>query len=387
MMKKLVIALFVLAVWHTAMSQVNVYHVNNFSGQAAGSGTFYVLPLTVLKVDVIVRSEEQLKGPYAEYASKFLGLEDVNNFDFSTYNIEKVVITTISEPDPDQQYFVEMGAGDSKNLRTFNLKLNNSGFLLSANDLNQYSSTEQKKSIELVEFENPAAGKSFPEFYVSGNVITKVDTIIRRVTVDTLNTEQFFYRTRLEDKTTEQMAVAALGKLQQIRDSQYNLLTGFQETPYESGTIKFMFDNLKKLENEYLDLFRGKSFTEYYHYTYYYTPDAGSVKNPLTLFQFSTGSGVSKSGSGEKVQLQLIPVGLEKSLSSFPDAPSNTGLAYRIPEIAVVKLKLEDEVLFENRITVNQLGQIKRLPARRFNAEFSPETGGLKTLFLETGER
>lgn len=386
-MKKLVIALLILVFWQSANSQVNVYRVNDFSGQPTGNGTFYFLPQTVLKVDVVVRSDEKLKGPYSEYASKFLGLENVNNFDYTNYSIENVVVTTLAEPDPDQVYFVEMGAVDSKNLRTFKLKLDDSGFLLSANDLNQLSSGEAKKSLELVDFQNPAEGKSFPEFYVSGNVITKVDTIIRRITVDTLNTEQYFYRTRLEDKTTEQMAVAALGKLQQIRESQYNLLTGFQETAYEAGTIRFMFDRLKKLENEYLDLFRGKTFTEYYHYTYYYVPDAGSLKNPVTLFQFSTGSGITKSSSGDKVQLQLISAGLEEPAGNFPSVASNTGLAYRVPGSAVARVSLDAGVLCEERLCISQLGVIRRLPAKRFNAEFNPETGGLKSLFLETGER
>jgi len=365
--------------------QINVYHVNESAGQPAGKGSFYILPQTVLRVDVVVRADEQLKGPYAEYAAKFLGLEDVNNFDFATYSIENVEISIATEPDPGQLYFVEMPSVDSKDLRTLKLKVDDSGYLLAANDLNQTMPAEPKKTVEVVEFQNPFNGRDLPEFRISGNVTTKVDTIIRKVTVDTIEAEQRFYRARLEEKTTEQMAMEALLKIQQIRDSKYNLLTGFQETPYESGTIKFMFDNLNKLENEYLDLFRGKSFSEYYHYTYYYVPDKKSMKNPVELFRFSTGSGVSNGASGESVQIRFTANGMEQIAGNYPESAS--GIAYRVPGFSMVEVDLNGDLLYKNRITINQFGVVKRLPSRKFNAEFNPKTGGLKSIFLEAGDR
>jgi len=387
MINKIWVFVFALALLLTAnvSGQINVYHVNESAGQPAGKGSFYILPQTVLRVDVVVRADEQLKGPYAEYAAKFLGLEAVNNFDFTTYSIENVEVNTAAEPDPGQLYFVEMPSADSKDLRTFKLKVNDSGYLLAANDLNQTMPAEPKKTVEVVEFQNPFDGRDFPEFRISGNVTTKVDTIIRKISVDTIETEQRFYRARLEEKTTEQMAMEALLKIQQIRDSKYNLLTGFQETPYESGTIKFMFDNLNKLENEYLDLFRGKSYSEYYHYSYYYVPDEKSIKNPVELFRFSTGSGVSNSASGESVQIRFTTNGMEQIAGNYPESAS--GIAYRVPGFSVVEVDLNGDLLYKSRIIINQFGVVKRLPSRKFNAEFNTVTGGLKSLFLEAGDR
>jgi len=369
----------------SVFGQTNAYHITGSSLPPAGRGAFYMLPQTVLRVDVVVRADEQLKGPYAEYAAEFLGLENVNNFDFSSYNIEKVELSTAAEPDPGQLYFVEMLSADSKDLRTLKLKVDDAGFLLAANDLNQPLPGEMKKAVEIVEFENPFEGRPLPGFRISGNVTTKVDTIIRRVTVDTMMTEQLFYRAHLEEKTTKQMAMEALLKIQQIRDSKYNLLTGFQETAYEAGTIKFMFDKLNQLENEYLDLFRGKSYSEYYHYTYYYTPDLKSMKNPVELFRFSSGSGVSRGASGESVQISFAANGMEQIAGDYPE--TTTGIAYRIPGFSVIEIDYNGEVLYKNRITINQFGVVKRLPSRKFNAEFNPETGALKSLFLETADR
>jgi hypothetical protein len=55
--------------------------------------------------------------------------------------------------------------------------------------------------------------------------------------------------------------------------------------------------------------------------------------------------------------------------------------------MTVVKVTFEDGDLYENRMGISQFGEIKRLPAKWFRAEFSPETGGLKSLYIERGER
>lgn len=389
-MKKILITISIIVGFlnsEMVSGQVNVHHVTDIKGQPTGQGTFYTLPRTVLKIDVIIKSTEQLKGPYSDYAERFLGLESVNKYDFTTWNIQKVVITTQTEPDPSQVYFVEMTGTDSKEQRQLQLQLDEAGMLLRAGDVNMPGIKEPSKTREVTTFENPSNGKQFPEFYTTKHVETNIDTIIRKVAVDTAMTEQLFYRQRLEDKSTDEMAANALQQIQQIRESKYKLITGFQETAYDPGSIKFMFNRLDHLENEYLDLFRGKSFDDYYHYTYYVVPEPKNGSYTATLFRFSTGSGITEGKSGEPVQLEITGTNAGEKTGALPGIDANTGIAYRLPGIAEVKVNYEGKVFYENRLPVNQLGLIERLPARRFNATFDPETGGIKTLFLERGEK
>ncbi len=381
------VSLFIafLSICSITFAQINVFHVNSQHEPPSKNGSFYVLPRTVLTIDVIIRVEEKMKGPYSEYAEKYLGLEEVINFDFSVFSIENIQISTSTEPDPKQVYFAELGFRDSKTFNTLKLELNSAGFLIAANNFNTHDAEINTGTKEIVVFDNPSDGQIYPDFYINPRISTKTDTIIRRVAVDTATAEQLFYRNRVIDKSTEEMALGTLGKIESIRESRYKLLTGFQETTYETGTMKYMDGELKNLENEYLDLFRGKIFTEYLHYTFYFTPESSDKKTITTLFKFSTGSGIieNRGGSGEDIQIEITPNGLEQPAGNFPQANPDNGIAYRLPGYAVISIKNGDKVLLQDRLRINQLGVIKRLPAEKFSAEFHPETGGIRSVVFE----
>jgi hypothetical protein len=329
---------------------------------------------------VVVKADERMKGPYSDYAKKMLGLEEVNNFDFTTYYLSQIEVSPLAEPDPSQIYFISPGTRDPKNPMPFSIKISDQGFLEEINNLSLEESGEIKNTEEILVFDYPQAPKN-DGFYISKNISTKTDTIIRRVAVDTALTEQTFFRTRIEENSTEEMAVSALHKIETIRESKYKLITGFQETAYDAGTLKLMYENLDRLENEYLDLFRGKSSISYQHYTFYYTPDKKDKKNAQVLFKFSGGGGLStgKSANGENVIIELI----SDHTDSSQESSTTTGIVYRLPGQATTRILYQDETLYEKRITINQLGYTSHLPAQKFKAEFYPKTGALKSLLLK----
>lgn len=51
---------------------------------------------------------ESFKGPYADYAFKLLGLSDLITENSISYEIENVELSTFSEVDPEQFYFIEI---------------------------------------------------------------------------------------------------------------------------------------------------------------------------------------------------------------------------------------------------------------------------------------
>lgn len=364
--------------------QISVIHTNNPTGQPLKNGAFYVLPQTRLKIDVVVRADEKIKGPYSDYAERFFGIENVNSFSYTTFSIEKVVVTSFSEPDPNQLYYIEFGEKDARDPRTFQLNLNGSGFPVAANNLSNNSTAEKPTPVEMVVVENAKEKLTGQAFYLVPQVQPQTDTIIRRVTVGTEITEQSFYRMRLNNLPTEEMAVRALERIEEIREMKFKLLTGFQETAYDEGTMRFMYDKLTHEENELFDLFRGKSSVYHQHYTFYHTPESSKNKEIVDLFRFSASEGITAGrGSGKPVQLELEPMELGRVATAFPESGTKNGFAYRIPGFASLKVKLEDEVFFGENLTINQYGVVKRLPAQRFNASFHPETGGLKSVVFE----
>lgn len=78
-----------------ASGQFNVFHVGEYSGTPARSGAMYVLPRTVLKVDVVVRVANKYKGPYSEYA-RFLGINDPINYDVENFYLQDVTVNTFA---------------------------------------------------------------------------------------------------------------------------------------------------------------------------------------------------------------------------------------------------------------------------------------------------
>jgi len=217
----------------------------------------------------------------------------------------------------------------------------------------------------------------------------KVDTIIRKVAVDTVMTQKLFYRTRIVDKTNEELASEAMFRIQELREARHRLLTGFQETAYSAASIAYMDGELKKQEAEYMALFRGKSFSSYDQFTFYYIPENTSGSNAVNLFNFASNTGVSEAGSstGEKVMLKFDVSGLAEVMSSLPEAGKTEnytpGIFYRIPETSEVSLVWDDEVLTRTRVTVNQFGAVRNIEGNDFKIEMHPTTGGVKSIVVK----
>lgn len=384
---RLIVALLVIPVIQVS-GQVKVTHVETGADKPDGKGVFYILPRTVVQVDVTVSTQKHLKGPLSEYAEEFFGIDDAVKYDYTTYEMEDVQIGTFTEPDPGQIYFIEPRGTSSKEMKTLTVQLNRAGFLLSANNMDQELS--QEKETETVEEFIGADGKvKSPAFFIDGKVRTKVDTIIRRAVVDTIVTEQVFYRSRIIQKTGKELAVEMLNKLGKIREDRYKLLTGYQETAYPAEAVEYMDKQLKTLENEIMALFRGKVFTTYNSYTFYYTPAVDELSKAHTLFNFSNSTGLTEAGSstGEKVMIKATGQGLAEVLGKFPGSDAKedeqSGIFYRIPATCRITVDWDGEILADERVTVNQAGVVRNLQDRNFKADFYPETGGVKSVIIK----
>jgi len=369
------------------MAQINVYQVKNTTTKPVRNGVFYVLPRTVLKIDVLLKTEENLKGPFSEYAEELLGLNNVVKFDFTNYVIENVEISAIAEPDPDQVYYIETGERSSKDFKSLLLSMNDAGFLVSAINSDNPETLLSPSGNEVVVYDEQTIHTGTQgSFYALKNVKTRIDTIVRKITVDTAMVEKFIYRTKLVEKNPKEQALEIVALLEEVRESRMKLLTGFQETAYETGTFTYMDKQLQKLENNYLDLFRGKTIQSFTTHTFYYTPTSQPEKDDPALFRFSNGTGITslKSGTGEEVTLDMIVNESAMIAGEFPSPPKDesnlSGIAYRIPGIARCILKNETKELVNSQVTINQFGSIRRLPAQKFNAHFNPSTGGIKTV-------
>lgn len=387
MIKKIIplIAAFVL-VFGIIQAQISVYPVNDETTPPAKDGLFYSLPRTVLKVEIVVKTTDHLKGPLSDLAEKFVGIKNAIKFDNTTYLIEDVHVTPVPEPDPDHTYFVEVGGKSSKKSGSFDLNFTRDGFLCSTfNDEKGRANKEIEQKIIFTE-QSKSEATGLYQFQAFGNIKAKIDTIVRKVTVDTAIIQKLIFRARTTEKTDEELASEILNKIQVLRESKFKLLTGFQEIAYDQATIKYMHQQLENQEAEYLAMFCGKSVSSFLRYTFYYTPGLTPEKEDVALFRFSKNSGISPAmdGAGDLVTIKFELNDFSKLPREFADRKKDDGqpkgFFYRLPEKANVILNIENEEIFNKPLIINQFGQVLNLPANKVKVEFYPETGGIKSL-------
>lgn len=372
-------------------SQINVVHIDNNVNVSEKTGIFYSLPRTVIKIDVIIDRIENYKGPYSEYAYKYLGLKNVVESTSVEYKITDIKVTTSPQPDPDQYYFVELGEKLSKGERAGLLSFNESGLMLGM--MNELPDTSSKELVNKLESGASVTEQDvFPEvFKYSADVsfFEKIDTIIRKVNIDTMTIERQVLKRTMVEKPMDQKAKESADFISKIKDNRFNLVSGTQEVNYNKETLEYMDEQLKMLQKEYMKLFTGISLHRPVTFSYTYTPNPNQVNTEVPIFKFHKGKGVLDldAPGGKVVTIKVQRSGTTGVVSGYLKKNTETkkehGFYYRIPELARVIVKVDENLQEETQCLVNQLGVISSLPVKNWKASFYPTTGGIKGLDLK----
>lgn len=368
-----------------ANAQISVVHLSDDQQAQKHEGIYYALPQTFVRVDVWVDKVETFRGPYAEYAVRLLGLENVARVNSAAYHISGVSLSTYHEADPQQFYFARVPKKKTKELR---FSLSPEGIMQSARW--EEIVKEQKQSNAIILTRESSLSSEFVEITVP-NIIERVDTFMRKISVDTTTFEEIFFRKTFIEKTTEQKAREAANFILKLEDQRLSLLTGYQEVNYSAEVMQFMNDQLRQLQDEYLALFKGKTVTTTSHYSYIYKPEPGKENEPFTLFKFASNRGIVEKEYpvGEPVLLSFSKLGNTDQMSSHQllreeGSRKYTGFFYRIPDKASINVRMGEESLAESQFLVNQLGVISFLPYKNVREiQFYPETGAVKYLMLK----
>ncbi len=393
MKKKLFIILLLQLVLSVPVyTQINVFRIDNNAMPQSREGVFYSLPRTVVRVEVKIDRIENYKGPYADYAARYLGLKNVITANSVEYKISDISITTYPEPDPDQYYFVELGEKVSKGQQTGLLELSSSGlFLGTISGLKDTVSNETVligKNEPMAGTEKDVFGELF-KYYADVSVFEKVDTIIRKINIDTMTLERQFLKRTMVEKSPEQKAKEASDVITKIKDNRFNLLSGYQEVNYNKETLEYMDTQLKQMEREYIKLFTGISLHKTLTFSYKYIPLPNQINTEIPIFKFWKSKGVIglDEPGGRVVTINIQRVGNTNSVSAYlaraeKSAKSN-GFYYRIPELARVTVKLDENTQVENQCLISQLGLVSFLPSHKWKVRLHESTGGVKGLEIQ----
>ncbi len=375
-----------LSVFVTAgFGQLSVRKVTGNTDLSDKQGIFYALPSTYIKVELKLQKIEYLAGPYAEYAAKYLDMDDVITSDYDEYAIMDATLSTVSVPDPDQVYFATMTDKVAKEGKAVLFSLTQSGL---ACDLRGTLPDKPLQNVASLNIQSDPANKEVFRYFAETNLYEEFDTIIRKVVVDTVTVEKVYLDQKWVEKTDEQKAIEAANKISQIRQARYNLISGYQEIPYEASTVAYMDQQLQKLEKEYMTLFTGISLRKTFSYTFFVKPTEEDETLPVCVFSERSGIKDAGASGGEKIELVLENTGDFSAVQSVAGKRNssnteNQGFYYRIPAMTRIKMALSKDLKVDVVFPVSQFGVVTYLPPTATSVQFYETTGGVKTMLVD----
>ena len=391
-MKKILFVLLTILTGLCANAQINIVKIDASAAPQTKDGVFYALPRTVVNIDVKIDRLENYKGPYSEYALKLLGLKNVIPANSIEYRISEIRITTYAEPDPDQYYFIELGEKQSKNENAAILSLSESGLILGTLpgtvDSARIDEMSQEMSMTSQEADKETFGELF-KYSADMSVFEKVDTIIRKINIDTMSVERQYYKKTIIEKTPEQKAREAADFISKIKDNRFALLSGSQEVNYNKETLEYMDTQLKTMEKEYLKLFTGISLQKSLTFRYKYIPLPNQINTEIPVFKFLKTKGIIDLDEfgGKVVTIKIQRVGNTNTVAEYlqkaEKESKSRGFSYRIPELARITVKLDENTQKETQCLISQLGIVTFLPVSHWKMQFHDNTGGIRKLELQ----
>lgn len=359
--------------------QIFVTPVQN-NAVSESPGFYYALPQNVIKLDFVIEKTEKLKGPYSEFAESTIGVQDFITKDETHFRVMDIIMNIEAEPDPEAWFFVEFDERGSKDARSLIFDLKENGIILSADEAPL--SKNIARDITETTLVNAGNEKRF-HYFAERNLYQRVDTIIRKITIDTTVIRRNILQTAWVDRNPAQKARAAADMIHKIRDSRFNLISGFQEINYGSSIV-YMDNQLQQLEEEYLALFLGKEIKQLYTQSVYFVPKHDQ-KGTLVVAGFSETLGLTEStAKANQVELNIDLNGQETlTKSGSAKGKLTNSLYYRIPQSALLTLTYQGKVFYKQRKPISQLGTIAVAPVNKTRLQFSPESGMVTTIKRE----
>lgn len=345
---------------------LDAQYVTTFAKNATESqddGFYYYLPRNVIKLDFTIEQTDYFIGPYAEFASKLLGITDYIRENKTEYNIKDVDIQIVSEPDPDAVYYV---VSDEKSKEPMpNFIFDYDGIILSLG----YDSIPQRQKVTRNTF-------TYNDLQYCDEKNISFITVVK----DEEDSDDEEGEKRVEKKiTNEDRANMAYANIVKLRTAQFELLSGYQEVAY-GDAITYMTDGVKDLENEYISLFKGKISKKTYTRTIYFIPEKNQINSAVTVAKLSSSDGfIDANGKGEAIKIQFESRNTLSNINTLNDNDKSAAqvnkIFYRIPMTTNVKLTLGTQVLAEKQLIISQFGDIKLVSAKNNKILFNPNTG------------
>jgi hypothetical protein len=330
-------------------------------------------------VDLTVSKVSQFPGPLAEYAREFLGVGDPVTKNSEEYRLEGASICALREPDPSQTFLVEK---EDKSQGEVWVSLSPDGQVIS---MESFAKESTPKGFDQWEPGNYTAldESGLYSKYSASATREVTDTIIRKVSIDTTMIEEMTLKRSLVEYPDRDKAQEAIDRIRQIESDMYNLLNGYQETPYSRDALEFMYGKLQAERQEYISLFTGVTVKENIIMHYNIIPDPAKDNQDYIFSGFSPETGIIPATDENKISLVIGQNSESKPVSNPSAGESQSGVVYRIPAFLPVSISYNGKVIASGNFEIMQLGSLLALPPQFKKFELDLATGMLRTLVME----
>lgn len=313
----------------------------------------YSLPATSIAVTAETVCEQFFAGPYAGYASKYLGL-DVRQKDAVTYTLSSVSLTPYTEADQTARYILNTrGKAAEASL----LRLTEEGLVAFA-DAGSGNGAAWRFPL--------AARAEFNGKGLTTNLASESTTLYRSTKGKAAFDKVSVRQNMVVEKSLEKRAAEAAALIFEIREKRLQIVTGDTDATYSGEAMGAAVAELTRLEQEYLLLFTGYSESGTQKMTFEVVPQKDRSSQMYVAFRISDTEGLLPADnlSGRPVVMEIVPqeippVPVDKKTAKGTKAMS---LTYRIPAPCTVKLLDGMDVVMQTRMLVYQLGRESTLP-------------------------
>jgi hypothetical protein len=371
-----------------SFGQITVKNLTDTATLKVQNPVIFCLPKTRIFLEISVEKRIFQKGPFSDFAGALLGMTDVVTENNAIYSIRDVQLSTNPEPDPTQYYSISQKKCFFGHHAHNKIILTNEGFL---RGMNLRNLPELKSFYPDHERFNPEhllpVVESTEDFaYQLNNRLIDPPKEVIPIADSNGNVIPFVMPPKVKkEQSMEEKAKEAAKDLAQIRDNRNKLLSGYQETNYEKGTLELMTTQLKLMEEKILTMFKGTIRKEMLSYKFTYCPEI-TDSLPASICYFSPKQGITETNTANSDLISLslskkFPPEINDTITSRKARKNmNDGLPYRIPANADLSVFLANKTIFMTKLLIPQLGRVARLPYRLRSVEYYPETGGIKTI-------
>lgn len=325
-----------------------------------GYTVIYNLPRTSVQFNIETTRTVTRRGPYYQFAEKYLGISGVPANDSEIWTISDVQIKALEEADPDRYYMLV-----AKNVHSFAyLSLVKEGFILPVHHpqiSNQAARFQSEK--------NDPGNLVFTDLGAKRVVVQETQTSMRLMQQDTAFVSVPVLRKEVVRKSMEEKAKEAADFIIDLRMSRFKLISGEYDVFPDGVAMEAILKEYKRLEEEYLSLFIGKTFKQTISNVIEYIPSGNGEVERSVLFRFSDSKGVLPQGdlSGRPITLEITRENRVENLKSVvlpgEKADNQNRIHYRVPDVAVIQVIDGRLLVAKSRIPVAQYGKTITVPA------------------------